>query len=72
MARLDRLLEHVRVVVALDAAGFGRDVELIVDAAELEGAVEEGAVVEELRGEAVKAAMELSPSPQSKSFEPSV
>lgn len=50
MARLDRKREHVRVVVALDAAGFGRDVELIVDAAELEGAVEEGAVVEELRG----------------------
>ena len=50
MARLDREREHVRIVVALGAAGFGRDVELIVGAAELEGAVEEGAVVEELRG----------------------
>ena len=50
MARLDRERKHVRIVVALGTAGFGRDVELIVGAAELEGAVEEGAVVEELRG----------------------
>ena len=72
MARLDREREHVRIVVALGAAGFGRDVELIVGAAELEGAVEKGAVVEELRGELVKAAMELSPLPEAMSFEPSL